>query len=620
MGAGASGGVREVAAKRQEQPTVRKSGPLTAAHDELETIIARRPSDPELRESLRRVVGLIDKGRVDSTMSLEPASPQNREAAAWVSTFVSEANRMQQPRGTTRRRRAGVHFQAPEHSVLLGELAHMMAEKDQLAKAEATVARTHDKESAEFGLAVLGRGTVKATVLGKHEEAMEDFGVVIALAEKKAGDQSFAAIAASAWHKKGDALRQLGKLEKAIEARAKAFEYETPHVHETALTSYIELALQCSEDWELFDVEMLETASRGRAISAYAAHALGVRPYGNGPPSDAGVLAKVSEDGTVSKEQVEALVAFTQVLDAEYAATSAGKNGGSLGNPYHNRLHGADVMQATNLLCRHQAIYAALDDIAALAVLFAAMVHDFRHPGVNEQFLVETTHALAIRYSDDSTLERMHLAEVFELLAKPGHDWIRAPKDVRRRVRSMVIHCVLGTDLARSSYNVGVFEGHCDAGSNFSTHLPAQQALACIVVKLADVSHPARRKTRHLRWSRRIMAEFFNQGRDEAKAGLPISPLCDEATVDLPKAQRGFIDFVTRPILNAVYDFCSTKPSQEKEHSSKAAIQVAKTLLDENYEYWGGDDCKAIKDAWARDPEDLLTPPSYNNNNNISSS
>lgn len=194
--------------------------------------------------------------------------------------------------------------------------------------------------------------------------------------------------------------------------------------------------------------------SQGRPISTYAAHAFGVRPFGRESASIDGIpglLARISDDNTVTQEQAQALSAFTLILDVEYAACQLGNHAslgkrtretdrmlGGLGNPYHNRLHGVDVMQATNLISRNVTIYNAFDDVVSVAVLFAAMVHDFRHPGYNERFLIQTNHPLTIRYSDDSTLERMHLAEVFELLAKPGCDWLRVSDEIRCGIRELV--------------------------------------------------------------------------------------------------------------------------------------------------------------------------------------
>ena len=49
------------------------------------------------------------------------------------------------------------------------------------------------------------------------------------------------------------------------------------------------------------------------------------------------------------------------------------------------------------------------------ATLLAAVVHDFKHPGRNNIFLAAVSDDEAIRFSDDSVNERMHLAEVFKM-------------------------------------------------------------------------------------------------------------------------------------------------------------------------------------------------------------
>ena len=50
------------------------------------------------------------------------------------------------------------------------------------------------------------------------------------------------------------------------------------------------------------------------------------------------------------------------------------------------------------------------------SLLFASLVHDIGHKGVNNSFLVQTRDPLAIIYNDFSVLENMHAAKTFELL------------------------------------------------------------------------------------------------------------------------------------------------------------------------------------------------------------
>ena len=69
--------------------------------------------------------------------------------------------------------------------------------------------------------------------------------------------------------------------------------------------------------------------------------------------------------------------------------------------PYHNCLHGADVLQAMHALLNLAPTFDdALDDDVVLVTLLACLSHDVGHPGLTNNYLVETGHELAIRYND----------------------------------------------------------------------------------------------------------------------------------------------------------------------------------------------------------------------------
>lgn len=109
-------------------------------------------------------------------------------------------------------------------------------------------------------------------------------------------------------------------------------------------------------------------------------------------------------------------------------------------NPFHNSLHAADVAQSTNVLLNTPALENVFTPLEICAALFAACVHDVDHPGLTNQFLINSSEffilrllcrlidqfslatnfftgsELAIMYNDESVLENHHLAVAFKLL------------------------------------------------------------------------------------------------------------------------------------------------------------------------------------------------------------
>uniref|UniRef100_A0A2R9CKV4 Phosphodiesterase n=1 Tax=Pan paniscus TaxID=9597 RepID=A0A2R9CKV4_PANPA len=77
---------------------------------------------------------------------------------------------------------------------------------------------------------------------------------------------------------------------------------------------------------------------------------------------------------------VDTMVTYMLTLEDHYHADVA----------YHNSLHAADVLQSTHVLLATPALDAVFTDLEILAALFAAAIHDVDHPGVSNQFLINT--------------------------------------------------------------------------------------------------------------------------------------------------------------------------------------------------------------------------------------
>lgn len=130
----------------------------------------------------------------------------------------------------------------------------------------------------------------------------------------------------------------------------------------------------------------------------------------------------------------------------------------------------AKLILLSSLSLSHQAVFT---DLEILAALFAAAIHDVDHPGVSNQFLINTSERtaacasisasyfvplvftsrsssssesdseLALMYNDESVLENHHLAVGFKLLHQENCDIFQnLTKRQRQSLRKLVIDMV----------------------------------------------------------------------------------------------------------------------------------------------------------------------------------
>ena len=204
-----------------------------------------------------------------------------------------------------------------------------------------------------------------------------------------------------------------------------------------------------------------------------------------------------------------------------------------------------------------------------LAAYVAAAVHDYRHAGVSNRFLVETASPTAIVYNDTSPQENLHAASAFKLLLDDRHNFLKDGLDAAeaRTFRSRVISMVLHTDmqqhfplLTRFKARVGQGCGEHSAGggggrstTTWSTNDEQDATLVLqIALKAADLSHLAYDFGMHNEWVDRLQEEMFRQGDLERTMGLPESALCDRKKPGVSEAQADFIDFVAVGLFKAL--------------------------------------------------------------------
>jgi hypothetical protein len=293
----------------------------------------------------------------------------------------------------------------------------------------------------------------------------------------------------------------------------------------------------------------------------------------------------------------ERAMAFLRSIEASYNAC-----------PYHNAMHGADVMANMHYFFVASDLGTHLTPLEKFAGLFAGAVHDVQHPGVNTQFLVNTEDPLAITYNDMSPLENMHCATAFRA-AKETRVLEQLDNGDKRMMRKQVVAMVLATDMAQHFSFVAKFKAklgkwgtaaHVAMANTAEAAVPsspdrirsltlvspkntngaglsvmvkplslmqtAMEAGAedrlevmCMCAKNSDIANAAKPFDLHEQWSKRVLQEFFAQGEAEEQRGMPISTLCNREEIDIFKSQIGFIDFIAMPLFKVWCDFLKSQ-------------------------------------------------------------
>ncbi|KAL1464241.1 hypothetical protein WDU94_003907 [Cyamophila willieti] len=224
-------------------------------------------------------------------------------------------------------------------------------------------------------------------------------------------------------------------------------------------------------------------------------------------------------------------------------------------NPFHNSTHAADVTQSTNVLLNSPALEDVFTPLEIMAALFAATIHDVDHPGLTNQFLINSSSELALMYNDESVLENHHLAVAFKLLQNEGCDILcNLNKKQKQTLRKMVIDMVLSTDMSKHMSLLAdlktMVETKKVAGSgvllldNYTDRIQVLENL----VHCADLSNPTKPLSLYKKWVDLLMEEFFQQGDKERELNLDISPMCDRLSATIEKSQVGFIDYIVHPL------------------------------------------------------------------------
>eukprot|EP00730_Choanoeca_flexa_P003762 TRINITY_DN11492_c6_g6_i4.p1 TRINITY_DN11492_c6_g6~~TRINITY_DN11492_c6_g6_i4.p1 ORF type:complete len:748 (+),score=176.75 TRINITY_DN11492_c6_g6_i4:75-2318(+) len=482
--------------------SMRKQGTPGRARRSSSNVAIRSASEVDL---MRRLSSSLT---VDSPLdTTDPIDPQE------TSTFLS----------TLRRRRKASMFNG-EETVVMRSIdeqednvqSPMSVAMKQLATAPATINRSQSDLSSDVLRQVASSPNTPKLVTSSSD-------VAIKLPMARANSNASNTTLAKTWTARP--LRLEGNTARVVRLQA------APHIVDHELTDECIAFLDRIHNWGL-SIFNLDTISGGRPLLAMGMRALQER----------NLFVKLHIDQHTAAR-------FFVGLENNY--------GRYPDIPYHNNLHGCDVLHSTLCLMNAPCMRATLTDHEVFAALIAAAGHDVNHPGVTNDFLRATSSPLAVLYNDQAVLENHHASVTFQIMEQEDCNIMASlDTDMRQALRASMIEMILATDMAKHFHVVSEF------GRLVATHKAApgqkldlskmsvadRQLLLSTIVHLADLAGPTKPWEISKTWSERIVNEFFLQGDRERDLQMPLGMMNDRNKIKLPHSQTGFIDAIVMPL------------------------------------------------------------------------
>lgn len=239
--------------------------------------------------------------------------------------------------------------------------------------------------------------------------------------------------------------------------------------------------------------------------------------------------------------------------------------------PYHNDLHACDVLQTTYVIMEKGSIYyrCSLTELDYISILLSAICHDYKHPGIGNSYLINSSHPIALNFNDYSPLENYHVSEAFKVIIRKEYNIFAKFNPAEfRLIRKRMIESILSTDMTNHSKNLtalknklavaGITSNSTDDISKIiedadnSKRFDNQQLIINNIIHAADISNPVKLSHIYKKWVDLVFNEFYHQGDLEKKENLTVSLLCDRSLTDINKSQIGFIKFVVKPTYETI--------------------------------------------------------------------
>eukprot|EP00915_Cephaloidophora_sp_WS-2016_P008428 GHVH01011600.1.p1 GENE.GHVH01011600.1~~GHVH01011600.1.p1 ORF type:complete len:305 (+),score=26.96 GHVH01011600.1:467-1381(+) len=198
--------------------------------------------------------------------------------------------------------------------------------------------------------------------------------------------------------------------------------------------------------------------------------------------------------------------------------------------------------------------------------------HDAGHFARSNLFLAHSNHPLGALYCNKSPTERYSCAIISGVMKCPDSNLLRLfGPEITKKTKQDIYHYVMATDMR---FHVKLIS-HFNAASASLPHLSTERIRGCMrmFIKMADLGHAFLPINQHLRWSMRVVTEFYQQSDEERHLGLtPVGFMDRKNFSRLPSDQWMFLRYVVEPLAIAIKTWCVPTLASNKRYNDELMV------------------------------------------------
>lgn len=216
-------------------------------------------------------------------------------------------------------------------------------------------------------------------------------------------------------------------------------------------------------------------------------------------------------------------------------------------NPYHNSLHVADVVQSVHAIISRTHLQNLLTPEDKLVVLVAAVIHDYEHRGLSNDFLEKSNDSWFVEARERGGGNETHHASAgVALLRRHGTKLFPGSAGVLDSLVPKIVELVLATDMSQHKSVLEEFKSKCHTVEGKMLNRPLIMKL---LLKVSDLGHCFGPWEAHHEWAKRLENELWREGDSRRELKLPIDKIMDREQGGATDDQRGFFEHVILPLL-----------------------------------------------------------------------